>query len=343
MLQDVQSDRAAPPPNRLAGHAGAHVGAARAHSGAALPTHPPHAARGTALTPRRAGAAHVGEDPFISTMWAVHPCPIFDRRNKPGPWFQFRVPYGFEWNRVQLPVPNLPRALEGLRIVHLTDFHFHRVWKSPYDELLRRIAADEPDLLLSGGDYVEDKRDFRPALPMVMRLVKGFRAKLGVYGILGNHDRQWMERPMKRQKQMELIDGSRREIPFGSDGTSIEIIGLPGVDRSELTDAFIHSIPRRREGTLRIVLAHFPDQLPRVQYALQPDVYFAGHTHGGQVCLPGGYPILRHDSSPRRLCSGIHWVDRTWMVVNRGFGFSGMQVRLFCPAEVLDLRLTRMT
>ena len=61
-------------------------------------------------------------------MWAVHPCPIYDPRNKPGPWFQFRVPYGFEWNRVQLPVPNLPRALEGLRILHVTDFHFHRFW-----------------------------------------------------------------------------------------------------------------------------------------------------------------------------------------------------------------------
>ena len=309
-----------------------------------MSTHPPPTARGTApIHPRRPGAAHVGEDPFISTMWAVHPCPIFDRRNKPGPWFQFRAPYGFEWNRVQLPVPNLPRALEGLRIVHVTDFHFHRFWKSPYDELLRRIAADEPDLLLSGGDYVEDKRDYRPALPMVMRLVKGFRARLGVFGILGNHDRHWMEPPLKKQKQMELIDGARREIPVGTDGTTIEVIGLPGVDRKELSDEFIHSIPRRREGTLRIVLSHFPDQLPRVQYALQPDLYFAGHTHGGQVCLPGGYPVVRHDSSPRRLCSGIHWVDHTWMVVNRGFGFSGMPVRIFCPAEVLDLRLTRMT
>ena len=276
-------------------------------------------------------------------MWAVHPCPIYDHRNKPGPWFQFRVPHGFEWNRVQLPVPNLPRALEGLRILHVTDFHFHRFWKEPYDELIRRIAADEPDLLLSGGDYVEDKRDYRPALPMALRLVNGFRAKLGVFGILGNHDRHWMEPPLRKHTRMALIDGARREIPFGNDGTTIEIIGLPGVDRCELGDDFVHSIPRRRENSLRIVLSHHPDHLPRIQYALQPDLFLAGHTHGGQVCLPGGYPLIRHDSSPRRLCTGIHWIDRTWMVVNRGFGFSGLPVRLFCPAEVLELRLTRMT
>ena len=94
--------------------------------------------------------------------------------------------------------------------------------------------------------------------------------------------------------------------------------------------------------TVRIVLSHYPDHLLRTRH-LHPDLFLCGHTHGGQVCLPGGYPILRHDSSPRRLCTGIHWIERTWMVVNRGFGFSGMPVRLFCPAEVLDLRLTRMT
>ena len=318
VLQDLQPNQAAPPHRPATGP--------RPHS------HPkPH------------GRTLAGEDPFISTMWAVHPCPIFDPRNRRGPWFQFRVPDGFEWNRVQLPVPNLPRALEGLRVLHVCDFHFHRFWKEPYDELLRRIAADEPDLLLCGGDYVEDKKDFRPALPMAMRLVNGFRAKLGAFGILGNHDRHWMAPPLRRQNRMELIDGARREIPFGNDGTTIELIGLPGVDRRELSDEFVNSIPMRREKTLRIVLSHHPDHLPRVQYQLQPDLFLAGHTHGGQVCLPGGYPILRHDSLPRRLCTGIHWIDRTWLVVNRGFGFSGMPVRIFCPAEVLELRLTRMT
>lgn len=312
MLQDVEHDRPAPP-------------------------------RVPAPTARRPARLADGSDALLSTMWAMHPCALFDPSNRPGPFFQFRVPDEFEWNRVTLPVPNLPRALEGLRIVHVTDFHFHRVWKAPYDELLRRIAADPPDLLLSGGDYVEDKHDHRPALPMVMRLVKGFRAKLGVFGILGNHDSRKMEGPLRRQPAMTLIDGTRRAIPIGHDGTTIEIVGLPGVHRDELRDDFVHSLGLRRENSLRIVLAHFPDQLPRVQYPMQPDLFLAGHTHGGQVCLPGGYPIIRHDKSPRRLCTGIHWVDRTWMIVNRGFGFSGLPVRLFCPAEVLDIRLTRMT
>ena len=255
------------------------------------------------------------------------------------------MPYGFEWNCAKLAVPNLPPALEGLRILHVSDFHLRRFWKSPYDQLLAGIARNPPDLLLCTGDYVEEKHDYRPALPMVLRLVKGFKARLGCYGILGNHDLYWMEPPL-RGTNITLIDGARREIrvsgPDGTGDATIELIGLPGVNRRDLSDDFVNSIPRRRDGTLRVVLSHFPDHLRRVQYPLQPDLFLAGHTHGGQVCLPNGYPVVRHDTLPRRLCTGVHWVDRTWLVVNRGFGFSGMMVRLFCPAEVLELRLTRM-
>src|SRR4029453_886054 len=81
-------------------------------------------------TPRPAGTSMVRphhpdprRDRSLETMWAVHPTAIYDRRNRAGPWFQFRVPYGFEWNRVEVPVPNLPRPLEGLRILHVCDFH----------------------------------------------------------------------------------------------------------------------------------------------------------------------------------------------------------------------------
>jgi len=286
-----------------------------------------------------AGRPRPRPDPTFPTAWAVHPSPAYEK-TKPGAWFQLRVPYGWEWNCATLAVPNLPRALEGLRIVHLSDFHLRRFWKKPYDEVLERLAKNVPELLLYTGDFIEEKHDYRPALPMALRLVAGFRARLGCFGILGNHDKYWMDRHLKGTN-ITLLDGRRREIEVGG-GASIELIGLPGVDRRDLTEDFIQSIPRRHDRTLRIVLSHFPDHIRRTQFPLQPDLFLAGHTHGGQVCLPGGYPIIRHDTLPRRLCSGIHWVDRTWLVVNRGFGFSGLMVRLFCPPEALELRLTRM-
>jgi predicted MPP superfamily phosphohydrolase len=306
------------------------------------PTPEPHRPPEQAPRPHPRPSPGKRPDDSLSTLWAVHPTPIYENlpRDKPGPWFQFHVPSTFEWNRVKLPVPNLPRGLEGFRILHVSDFHMRRLWKPVYDRLLARIAASPPDLLLCSGDFVEDRRDHLPALPMVKRLVEGFRGRLGCYAVLGNHDLHRMEKPL-RDSRVKLIENQRLE--FEVNGATVDLIGLPGVDRREFDGSFVRSIPRRRDRSLRIVLAHFPDQLKRTQFDLQQDLHLAGHTHGGQCCLPGGFPILRHDSLPRRLCSGIHWVDRTWLVVNRGFGFSGAPIRLFCPAEVLDLRLTRMT
>ena len=88
----------------------------------------------------------------------------------------------------------------------------------------------------------------------------------------------------------------------------------------------------------RIVLCHFPDLFPAARH-LEPDLYLAGHTHGGQVCLPGGFPLLTHDRVPRRFCKGIHRIDKTWFIVSRGLGFSGPPIRLFCPAEAMELTL----
>ena len=88
-------------------------------------------------------------------------------------------------------------------------------------------------------------------------------------------------------------------------------------------------------------MGHHPGTIRRVEF-LKPDIYLCGHSHGGQVCLPGGYPILRHDKIERRLCSGIHRIGNIWHVANRGFGYSGWGlVRLFCPAEVIEITLRR--
>ena len=196
---------------------------------AARPSPAPTPAPATPAPPSRPAArALPRKDPTLPTAWAVHPCAEYDK-SRSGPLFQFRVPYGFEWNCARLPVPNLPPALEGLRILHVSDFHLRRFWKSPYDQLLARIARNPPDLLLCTGDILEEKHDFRPALPMALRLVAGFHARLGCFGVLGNHDRYWME-PQLRGTNLTLLDGKRSEISVaGTAGSAaIELIGLPG-------------------------------------------------------------------------------------------------------------------
>jgi hypothetical protein len=132
-------------------------------------------------------------------------------------------------------------------------------------------------------------------------------------------------------------------IPIGD--ATIELIGLPGVDRRDLDRGFVDAVPPRGAtppGTLRIVLSHFPDHLRRTE-VLRPDLFLAGHTHGGQVCLPGMVPIIKHDSLPRPLTTGVHRVGPTWLVVTRGLGTTTLPLRVFCPPEVMEIVLKRET
>jgi predicted MPP superfamily phosphohydrolase len=89
----------------------------------------------------------------------------------------------------------------------------------------------------------------------------------------------------------------------------------------------------------RIVLAHYPDQVRFVSHTAKPDVMLTGHTHGGQICLPGGRALMTHDYLPKRMARGSHRFGPTLLIVNRGFGWTKFPVRVFCPAQVIELRL----
>lgn len=253
------------------------------------------------------------------------------------PWFQYRFPHRIEWNRIRLGIAEMPAAMEGLRILHLTDLHLREFWSAAYDRLLAGINRRPPDLLLFTGDFVESKWDCGPALPIVRRMVAGFSGKLGCFGICGNHDGYNFASKLAGSN-IRILNEERCLVPVGGD--QLELIALPGVRRQDLSPEFIKSLPAKQPHTPRVVLSHYPDHLRMVREPLDPDLILAGHTHGGQICLPGGWPISRHDSLPRRLCTGVHRVGRTWLVANRGLGFTILPFRVFCPAEVIEIELT---
>jgi len=254
-----------------------------------------------------------------------------------GPWLQLSVPHGFEWNRHRLPIPNLPPELEGFRIVQISDLHLRPFWSEVYDQLIARVRREAPDLIVITGDFVNNKRNHTREAPFAHRLVSQLEARHGVFGILGNHD-QYTLPPKLEGSGIIMLDGRRQVLNVN--GAELELIGLPGVIRSDITRQLLESFPPKQSDVLRIILSHYPDILHKA-LPLEPDVYFAGHTHGGQICLPGGIPIIRHDSLPRSIGRGVNRVKDTWLVVSRGLGFTTLPIRLFCPAEVVEVTLSR--
>ena len=253
-----------------------------------------------------------------------------------GPWLQIRYPDGFEWNRITLPIPNLRPPLADLRILHLTDLHLRPGWGASFDELIHRVKADPPDLILFTGDLIEHHFDPRPTYQTAGRLVSALPSRYGKFAILGNHDGDLLG-PVLEGWGLNLINGRTKRLSI--DGAAVDLVGLPGVHRRDLTDEFLHRVPARQPGSLRIVLSHYPDAVRRIA-GLHADLVLAGHTHGGQICLPNGFPMMTHDSLPKRMCKGVHRTRGLWLIVGRGFGFSTWPVRLFCPAEVIEVRFT---
>jgi hypothetical protein len=135
-----------------------------------------------------------------------------------------------------------------------------------------------------------------------------------------------------------LLDDHHERIEHNA--ATIEIVGLRGTDRDDLNRDFLRSLPPKAPKSIRIILSHQPDNARHLE-SVEPDLILSGHTHGGQICLPGGRPILTHDSLPRRFASGAHRFGPTWLVVSRGLGYSTIPARLFCPPEIVEIKLTR--
>jgi predicted MPP superfamily phosphohydrolase len=225
--------------------------------------------------------------------------------------------------------------LDGFRILHLSDFHMRPSWLAVYDQIIDRVALNPPDLVVITGDFVENKVDPRPSFPFIERFLTQLQSLFGIAAVLGNHDGHLLG-PHLARWNVRFVDNQLIGVRVGA--AVVELIGLEGVVRQDLNVDRLAKFPDKPAGALRIALSHYPDAVLRTG-DVKPDLFLAGHTHGGQVCLPGGIPIITHDSLPRRYGSGIHRFGDTWLVVNRGLGFAGIPLRLFCPAEIIEIKV----
>jgi uncharacterized protein len=241
---------------------------------------------------------------------------------------------------LSVPVADLPPALDGLSILHLSDFHAGT--PSLNQRTLRKAVAfgvqEQPDMVAITGDIVAHPRGERGVVEQLARL----EPPLGMYASLGNHDVGFTRDPFSRGKIVDDWAGAPvtllrdRSVTVEANGHTIEVGGLepgPWLDGgSRLRDVFRH------EGAFRILLAHFPDAVED----LEPDscsLVLAGHLHGGQICLPSPRGKIRLSHTDWVYLEGVHHVGATTLVVSRGTGTTLVPFRLMARPEVSLLRL----
>jgi len=233
---------------------------------------------------------------------------------------------------VNIQLPRRHAHLNGLTVAFVTDTHVCPTYSAtnlePVAEVLERT---QPDLVLFGGDYVsESPRFIAQAMPPLARMAK--TGKLGAFAVLGNHDlavgRERMVEPMEAAG-IRVLTNEAASVPFG--GGECWITGIDEVLLGKPDPARAFSDVPADAAT--ILLWHEPD-LAEQAAPFAPIVQLSGHTHGGQVRLPGIGPLALPKMG-KRFPAGRFDIDDMVLLVSRGIGNYRPPVRLNCPPEVM--------
>jgi uncharacterized protein len=230
----------------------------------------------------------------------------------------------------------VPGLREPLRLAFASDFHAGPLTSARH--LRRAVAALRqlaPDLLLLGGDFVSGRAAWADEL---IGDLAALQPPLGTWAVLGNHD-LWSDFDELEVRLIaagvELLTNRAVRLPEPFDA-----ITLCGLDDhcSGLPDP---TAIAGEEG-YRLLLLHSPSGLRDLDGS-RVDLALAGHTHAGQIALPGGIPLLLPTGEGlRRLAYGRfgpETTDNGTLLVSRGVGYSGLPIRAFAPPEVMLLEL----
>jgi predicted MPP superfamily phosphohydrolase len=243
--------------------------------------------------------------------------------------------HGFMYERHQLrvtredlAVAGWPETLSGLRLGFISDLH--RSGTVSHEMIAAAVAAvmaESPDVIILGGDYVtnRDRRFVQPAADALA----GLSANAGVFAVLGNHDDERDVTAALGARGFTVLRDARTQITIR--GETVDLAGLRYWTH-RIDD--ITRVIRGASPTL-ILIAHTPKRLLEAA-ALSVPLMLSGHTHGGQIVLPGLGAIAAREFP---VVGGSARRENTTVFVTRGVGTVYVPVRINCPPEVALLTL----
>lgn len=236
--------------------------------------------------------------------------------------------YRFVVESVKAPIASLRSPL---RVAWLVDMHFGPyIGAGSVAEWVDATMAQAPDVILLGGDLVDHRApdDVTPLLDELARL----HAPLGVYGVWGNHEFSRYPNPRDLERFRLALEEAgvtmlvNRGVDIRSD---LHLVGLD-VDRVG-PRVLERAIAARPSDSACLLATHKPDMLPRIPANV--DLTLLGHTHGGQVRLPGIGPVFSRTVLGVDGAAG--WVRAPALgYVSRGLGVVHVPIRVACPAEL---------
>lgn len=221
-------------------------------------------------------------------------------------------PYWLSVSRVSVASSKVPRGTRPVRIAHISDVHSD---PSPRleEDLAEAIAAEKPDVIVFTGDSVNSPE----GLPVFKAFLKKLAAITSTFVVKGNWDtRRWGGLALFDGTGAVELNGAGRVIHVR--GVKVGIAGV-AVGNEKSLDRALAGIPK---DALTVFLYHYPDLIKEVS-SHQVDLYCAGHTHGGQVALPGYGALVTFSKFGKQYEAGLYREGKTSLYVNRGIGMDG--------------------
>lgn len=230
--------------------------------------------------------------------------------------------------------PKIPESFDGFTLLHISDMHVD-MNEGAMRHLATLLAGLSYDICVLTGDFRgKTFGPFEPTLDGLARL----RSRLAgpVYGVLGNHDTICMVPGLEAMGIRMLLNESE---PLVRQGQHIYLAGIDDAHYYRVDDieAAASAIPA---GAFAILLSHTPEIYRQAAQA-GFDLLLSGHTHGGQICLPGSIPITLDSALPRHMGAGAWEYGEMAGYTSVGVGSSIVPVRLNCPPEITLHRLER--
>ena len=241
--------------------------------------------------------------------------------------------------RIEVPIKNLPKALEGFRIAQLSDVHIGPTLRRTFlQDVVRRVNDLKPDLIAITGDLVDGKVE---QLNQHVQPLQDLRSKHGTFFTTGNHEYysgadQWIE----YLTSIGVRVLRNEHVSLTHDGAPIDVIGVDDWRAKGFGGDHGHDLPKAVRGRdskrVGILLAHQPKSIfEAAEHDI--DLVLSGHTHGGQL-----WPFRFAVRLVQPYIEGLHLHnDRTRIFVHRGTGYWGIPMRLAVDAEVVELILKR--
>ena len=255
---------------------------------------------------------------------------------------RFVEPYRLQTTFHHIRSPKLAGLDKPLRIVLLADIQTDRI--TAYEkQVFEKTLELKPDLILLAGDYLQcsSRQSYRRQAGLLQQMLNdlNFTAPLGIFAVPGNAESSNGRDCFDGTKVQWLIDQSTT-IDHGT--LSICLTGLSLKTGATSDKMAPNLLAGMNEAHFNIVLSHQPDFVLDLPSGHAIDLCLAGHTHGGQICLPFAGAVTTASRIPRSQASGLHRINGTTACISRGIGMErgwAPRLRFFCPPEIVILDL----